>query len=145
MTCRTCILALLLASLSAIAGDLLTVRLVHASYETGATDNALADIEPALRNQLPLTFKSYRMLDKRQIRLPAKTEQVLVNKLILRCEGPRQALRVMVDRQEDGATREVLHTTLSLEDGKPLVIGGFPGEDGRLLLVFLVGKVASQP
>ena len=114
-----------------IAGDLVTIRFVEASNEEVGIDKGLEDIGSILKGQLP--FKRYRLIDRSQCKLPAKKSIQLARGYHLKCQGKQEHLTIWVRHGK----ADLLHTTVALKDGKPLMLGGFPDSRGKLLLVLL--------
>ena len=61
---------ILLVNWNSQAGELLSVRLVEATNNGKSTDNELSDVASILSTQL--SFDSYKVVDRKTLRLPAK-------------------------------------------------------------------------
>jgi hypothetical protein len=121
----------LAASVSAWAGDQLTLRLVDARNVRGisAEDKELQDVNTVLRNSLP--FNSFTLLDTQRIKLPADSTVAMARGFKVTCSGPQEKLTIRVEQ----GGKELLSTSVELQDSKPLIIGGFANQGGRLILV----------
>jgi hypothetical protein len=116
------------------AADSLSLREVEASNDGSGVPAALQDVGKVLQSSVG--FTGYRLLSSRTLPLPASGSVALQNGYTFKCSGPRENLEVLVTR----GTEEILRTTASLRPGKPLVLGGFPGARGRVLLVLVVKR-----
>ncbi len=124
----------LIAGWSAHASDRVVLRLVHASNEgSQGVDTTLDDVSSILTTQLP--FSSYRLLDLKNADLPADKTVTMAQGIRVACRGMQNDLTVTVTKKNT----ELLKTTVVLKDGKPLILGGFPANTGKLLLI-LVGQ-----
>jgi hypothetical protein len=134
MKTRALSIALLLcaASLTGFAADVLSVRLVEASHDGTVVDRELTDVAPLLKRNMP--FTSYRLVDARTVPLPAATVLEMRQKYTVGCDGAAADLKVTVAR----AGEELLRTTAALNPGKPLILGGFASDRGRILLILLL-------
>jgi len=116
----------------ASAGNL-EIRLVAAGNDRTDMDPELADIADFLRENLP--FSRFELLGRERVSLPGKHTLQLPRNLEVRCQGDAGDLRMELhhgDRQ-----KPLLRTTLQLQPGEPLVLGGTRDEKGNLILVFL--------
>lgn len=116
----------LLAAAPVWAGQELSVRLVEASNRKPT--RKLGDGFGFMRSNLP--FSQFETVDRKSMPLPAAGEVQLQGGFRVVCSGDQFNLTVSIYRH--GALQ--LTTILSLQDGKPAVLGGFPGESGRLLV-----------
>lgn len=134
MTKSSLLLALLLwaAALTGLAGDKLGLRLVEATNDNSGVAPQLADVADLLKRNMP--FTGYRLLDTKTLALPAKGAVEMKLGFSVRCTGEQNNLAVTVVQKRD----VLLRTTAALEDGKPLILGGFPTTDGRIILILLV-------
>ena len=117
--------------MNCFAGDSVSIRLVHASNNGEGLEKGLEDIGKILQSQL--SFKKYEMVDHKICSLPADKTIKMTFGYLVKCLGTQDNLTINVSRKK----KELLKTTVSLQDGKPLILGGFPGEGGRLLLILL--------
>ncbi len=122
---------LLVAVASASAATGLSIRLIKASNEGAGMSPALSDVAGLLQSNLP--FQRFDLLDQAAMALPATGSVELAHGLSVHCSGPADNLRVTVD---NGGVRAV-DTTLRLAELRPVILGGFPFEQGRLLLVIV--------
>jgi hypothetical protein len=124
------IICLIVGLVSAIAeAQNLTVRLVTASNEHG--ENAgLEDVIGALRENLP--YRSYTLVDTGKVKLPATETSCKLEGYSLTFRGDSKNLTVEILK----GRKELLKTTISLNKGAPLVLGGF--SDGNRKLVFVL-------
>ncbi len=109
----------------------LSIRWVEASNTVQDNDHKLADVMAILTAQLP--FTSYKLVDYKLIPLPAEYSTSLARGYQLKCHGQQSRLAVEVRHQNV----DLLKTTVSLKDNKPLILGGFPTEDGKLILILV--------
>jgi hypothetical protein len=133
-SCRSRLILLSLAlALWAPAGELLTLRLVEARNLRGPAvdDRELADVQQVLKSSLP--FNSFTVLDTQQTRLPANSTLKLRRDFAVECRGEQGNLTLRVEREG----RQLLTTNVQLQDGKPLILGGFTVDGGKLILVLV--------
>jgi len=114
-----------------LAGNSVSIRLVHASNSGEGVEKGLEDIGKILQSQL--AFKKYEMVDRKSCSLPADKTIKMTFGYLVKCLGTQENLTINVSQKK----KELLKTTVSLQDGKPLILGGFPGEGGKLLLILL--------
>jgi hypothetical protein len=129
--------ALLVAGLALAAkagpdGAQLSLRLVEASNSGRGSPPALNDVSGILKGSLG--FDSCTFLASGWVRLPADRQTRTLAEYAVTCSGPQAKLSIAVRR----GGKPVLKTTVSLQDGKPLLVGGFPAAAGKHVLVFLV-------
>ena len=117
-----------------VRAETLWIRLVKASNAAEETDSRLADVLPALAKSL--VFKSYSLVAATTIELPASGREVRLGVYSITCQGPARNLSIQI-RHED---TPLLYTTVSLQEGKPVLLGGFPATDGRMILVFVLQR-----
>jgi hypothetical protein len=123
----------LLAFQPAWAGQALTIRAVRASSQGQGISAGLEDLKDALAG---LKHSRFDLLDSQRMPLPASGRITLKGGLTLSCSGPQSALAISITQ----GGREILNMNLSPEDGKPVILGGFPGTDGSQTLVILVAR-----
>lgn len=122
-----------LPGLAARAAAPLSVRLVEAANDREEVTPALRDVVPMLRNNLP--FRRFTLLDQTTVKLPSAGHQAeLAGGFLLRVQGSQDRLSVTLERHG----KVEIQTVLSLQNGKPFVLGGFPLGAGKLLLVLVV-------
>jgi len=119
---------LLLGAVMAQAGNALLIRLVRATG-TPNVDPAVQDVVQAMSGSF--AFKGFSLKAQTTIPLPAAQDAQL-GEYTVGCKGAQDRLSIRVIRGK----RPLLETVVSLVDGKPLVVGGFPAADGHHLLVF---------
>ncbi|MCX7590938.1 MAG: hypothetical protein N2255_04850 [Kiritimatiellae bacterium] len=119
---------------SSLRADTLSVRLVKASDTAERVDSRLDDILPALTHSL--VFKAYTLVATATLELPAAGQEVKLGFYRIRCTGPAENLSIQI-RHDD---TPLLYTTVSLKEGKPVVLGGFPAADGRMIIVFVLQR-----
>jgi hypothetical protein len=119
---------LLLGGVTAQAGNALLIRLVRASNTPGI-DPAVQDVVQAMGANF--TFKGFSLKAQTTVTLPA-SGQVRLGDYTVACSGAQKQLSIRVTRGK----QQMLETVVSLVDGKPIVVGGFPADDGHHLLVF---------
>ncbi|MBN1672754.1 MAG: hypothetical protein JXR37_17050 [Kiritimatiellae bacterium] len=128
------LLVFCLAVLPCLAGKKLSVRLVEATNRPGVKPAGLKDVIDVLKANLP--YSSYRLADSTVLGLPADGSETVLDGYAVRCAGDQNALAIVV-RQ---GRRELLKTSVVLQDNKPLIVGGFSIEGGKMILVFLVKR-----
>ena len=126
------ILLLLFLNATSIAGEFVTLRLVEASNTDGGVPPELKDVGGILRAQLP--FTNYRLVDRGKCNLPANQTIRMSRGYNIQCTGTQDNFTVNVRQRKS----EILQTTVAIKDGKPLMLGGFPSDKGKLLLILLV-------
>jgi hypothetical protein len=128
---KLAVAVVLLAGASAArAGSELSARLVEASKE-GTSSAGLEDVMEVLKTNLP--FTAYRLLGSGAAPLPAAGRTLRLAGYSVKCSGPQDNLDLEVARRK----RVLLRTTISLRDGRPLIVGGFPAGRGKHVLVFV--------
>jgi hypothetical protein len=129
---RLLLAVILLAVSSAVwAGSELEIRQVAARKDGEGVGPGLQDIQTLLSENMP--FKSYRLLASKKTPLPAAAEVGLAEGYSVACKGEQGNLDVVIRRKK----AELLRTTATLRDGKPLILGGFPGADSSILIILL--------
>ncbi|MFC1453435.1 hypothetical protein ACFLSJ_08850 [Verrucomicrobiota bacterium] len=121
---------LCLLSVPALAGGSVSIHLVRASNTGGDSAKGLEDIVSALKGSL--VYTSYSLIGKAQVSLPARHVERAMDGYSVVCTGVAEELIISV-RHGD---RQLLTTTVALHEGKPLVLGGLPDGNARLVLVF---------
>jgi hypothetical protein len=133
---RTALGALLCLSVvaaPALAGSSLSIRLVRASNSAQGNGAGLEDVISVLKKSL--VYSSYTLAGSASTALPARNSSRRLGPYTVTCNGPQGALAISVRH----GRRELLKTSVSLRDGKPLILGGFPDAGGKLVLVFIAG------
>jgi hypothetical protein len=118
------------------AAKALHVRLLSADNSGGGTKTAgIEDVLPQLRRNL--RFNTYRLLVRRSVPLKAGARTRLGRGLSLTIVGAdRGAVTIALHRGD----ARLMQTRLQLAKGKPVSLGGIPGEGEERLIV-----VVSQP
>jgi hypothetical protein len=125
-----CLLLLGVAQ-AGFAGTALGIRLVEASNRGKGVAQSLGNVAPLLRNNMP--FDTYQLLTAKSVSLPANATMDMGYGLVVRCSGPQKNLSVSVLRR--GKT--VLQSTVEVKDRSPVILGGFPAEGGKMILILL--------
>lgn len=132
-----------------IGGDIVSVRLVEAVKESsssssgggksgglgrGIVGKGLKDVAKTLTENVP-SLNQYNVLASGAVKIPAQNSTVALGDYAVVCSGTQQNLTILVSKNK----KEILKTTVQLEDGKPFVVGAFPaGENKQHLLIFVV-------
>ncbi len=106
------------------------IRLVAAAAGPGGADAGLRDVEPLLKRNLNVT--NLRLIDSGSVRLPSTGDVVALKAgVIVRCNGSADRLAITV---ESGG-RVVAQTQVAMRPGIPLILSGFPGSGGTLMVI----------
>ncbi len=116
--------------LPVLAAQSVSIRLVHATNQSAPSTSGVEDVASVLSRTFP--FNHFRVLASASQRLPANGASSL-DGYSVSCSGPQGALKITVRR----GGRELVNTTVGLQDGKPLVLGELPCDSGRMFLVFV--------
>ena len=114
-----------------LAGSQLSIRLVEASNSGTGAPSGLNDVAGSLRDSLG--FDSCRLLASHVLSLPVTKQARQLGEYQVLCVGSQRGLGIEVSR----GGKRLLKTNASLQDGKPLIVGGFPSAAGKQVLVFL--------
>ena len=125
-------LGILCLAAPAMAGSDLSIRLVEASNSGRGSPSGLNDISGILKESLG--FDSAVLIASSWIRLPADRQSRALADYSVTCSGPHNKLSISVQR----GGKPLLKTGVALQDGKPLIVGGFPTPAGKHVLVFLL-------
>ncbi len=112
--------------------DSLSIRLVQAANEGSGVGGGLGDVAQLLQDNL--RFKSFQLVSSRSIGLPASGATELGQGFTARCSGGAGNLSVAIER---GGTR-VLSSTVQLQKGAPLLLGGFSSSGGKMIVILLL-------
>jgi hypothetical protein len=112
------------------AASSLSIRLPEASNAGSGVSPGVNDVAAILKGSL--AFSSYRLIGSRSMSLPAAGAKNRVGDYEVICLGGQQSLAITVTR----GGRVMLTTQVRMQDGAPLILGGFPGGSGRHVLVF---------
>ena len=113
------------------AAGAVDIRFVRAHREQSVSP-ALRDVEGLLRSNLP--YQGFELLSRTSMRLPARGQSAgLARGYRVRCDGDARRLSVRVDRGDN----TVLNVAVALRPGNPVILGGFPDGQDRLLLVLV--------
>ena len=119
-------------TLTGFAGDTLSIRLIEASNDGKGVAPELSDVEKLLKQNMP--YSGYRLVDSKATPLPASATIDLAAGFKVKCSGKQNNLSVTVTQNK----KESLRSTVELRDGKPLILGGFPGKgENRYILILL--------
>lgn len=125
-----CVIAIACAT-QAQAESSLSIRLVQASNQAAGVAGALGDVAELLKTNLP--FDTFTLLSSKTLGLPAAGQVGLGNEFTVSCQGTQRSLSIRVSRGGE----KVLDTTVSLQSGIPLILGGFPAKPGKMILILL--------
>lgn len=115
---------------AAQAGQTAHIRLIAASGGPAKTDGALRDVEPLLKRNL--NFSQLRLLDSGSVKLPSTGSAVaLKSGVTVRCNGSADRLSITV---ESGG-RVVAQTQVAMRPNIPLILSGFPGSGGTMMVI----------
>ncbi|MCK5849649.1 MAG: hypothetical protein KAH23_01945 [Kiritimatiellae bacterium] len=134
MNIRICF-ALLFVTLGAspcLAGGNLSIRMIEASNKTTPSSSGVQDVVSILEKSLP--YNSFNLSASGTMKLPAKKSTQRLGGYTVSCSGKQKNLSIKVTHEK----KTILNTTVNLRDNKPLILGGFPSENGKLILVFVV-------
>ena len=130
-TIKLTAVALVFGACLANAGTM-SVRLVHASDAEGGIDPELSDISGILSS---LRFESFSLLDSDTVQLPADDARIrMAQGYTLTCNGTQDDLAIEMNHNGQA----LLKTIATLRRGKPLILGGFPTREGKIILVLKV-------
>lgn len=118
-------------ALPALAGDRVSVRLVEATNDGKGDGAGLEDVVKVLKKNL--SYQNYALVSRTSIALPAKGDAQKVGGYSVICSGTQANLSILVKH----GSKKLLQTTVKLDDGTPLVMGGFPSGKGKMVLVFV--------
>jgi hypothetical protein len=110
----------------------LSIRLVQASNEGGGVGGGLADVAQLLQDNL--RFKSFQLVSSRSISLPANGATELGQGFTARCSGGAGNMSVAIER----GGKRVLSSTVQLQRGAPLLLGGFSSGGGKMIVILLL-------
>lgn len=117
-------LLLTLTVLSASAGP--RVRVVLATNNGEGIDGGLSDVTGSLGI---LKFTRFQLVESKSVAVGGVTS--LAHGLTLKCSGTPTAYHVAVFR---GGSK-VTHADISLSAKRPLIVGGIPHGDGKIMLI----------
>ena len=119
----------------AAMAETLHVHMVQASNNGAAKmDGSLKSFEKLLKSNLP--FKRFTLVDKKTVPLPGGKPMPLKD-YTLTCTGTAANLSISLAHKG----RNVMTSNVKIEEGKPLIVGGFPDasdKDARVLLILSV-------
>jgi len=118
-------------ALPAVAGDRVNIRLVEATRGDSAAAAGLEDVQELLQNNL--NYQAFALLASGSAPLPSKGNKLALGALNIELQGYQTDLYIKI-RQGD---RKLMQTSVSLEDGVPLILGGFPSDGGKYVLIFV--------
>ena len=122
------------ASLTAVAlaGSDISIRLAEASNSGRGSPAGMNDVSGIIKESLG--FDSCTFVASAWIRLPADRQTRALADYSVVCSGPQNRLSISVQR----GGKSLLKTNVALQDGKPLILGGFPSGSGKHVFIFLV-------
>jgi hypothetical protein len=124
--------ALMLSAGIALAGPMLSIRLVEASNAGQGMGSGLNDVAQLLKENLP--FTSFRLLANQSMPLPANGSVSLAQGILARCSGDQRNLSVVIER----GRRPQIQSTVELRKDIPLILGGLPSENGKMIVILLM-------
>ncbi len=116
---------------TSVAGDTIFVRLVAANNAPGAPPAALADVMGDLTKRSQ--YSNFQLVDSKKVKLPAAARVKLKGGYALELSGPKEKLKLGVFHGK----RRIMQMTVSLKEGRPLILGEFPAQDGKMVFVLL--------
>lgn len=114
-------------------GGTLSIRLVEAGNEGQGVGKGLGDVGQLLQENLP--FKSFQLRADKSVSLPADGSVGLAAGFVARCSGDADKLSVIIEQKGKPGK---LESTVSLRKGKPLILGGFPSDGGKMIVILLL-------
>ena len=96
-----------------------------------AANQGIKDVIGILQQNLP--YQQFALLSSAKLTLPADNTVSGLGPYSVSCSGRQKSLNIVVSKGRS----VLLSTTVSLRDGKPLVLGGFPSANGKHVLVIL--------
>ena len=120
------------AGSAAAGGATLTIRLVEASNQGKGLGKGLGDVGALLQDNLK--FNTFRLVDSKSLPLPARGAAQLAGGFTARCSGDQKNLAVTIER----GGKAVLQSTVELQRGAPLILGGLPVEGAKMIVILLV-------
>ena len=111
------------------AASSLSIRLVEASNVGSGISTGAKDVAAILKGSL--AFSNYKLIGACSMSLPAMGAKGRVGDYEVTCRGGQQSLSITVTR----GGHVMLTTQVRMQDGAPLILGGFPGGAGRHVLV----------
>lgn len=118
-------------TVSAHGATRVDVRLVRAYHGWGVS-RELRDVADLLRGNLPYT--AFEMLSRASVPIPNRGQNAnLSHGLSIHVSGNHERLSVLVQRQR--AT--LLRAVVGLRPNVPIILGGFPDKEDRLLIVLV--------
>ena len=133
LTATLSVLGLTAGSTQGAQTNAVTVRLVVAeNVRSAEEDKGLADVLPLLKENL--RFSSYRLLSKRNLQAGENAETSLGEQLSLTLtDVSGNTFMARVKRGKN----VLLQTRLNLAPGRPVLVGGLPGEGSSKLIIII--------
>ena len=132
--CLALIIAAGIVAPAAMA-ESLQVHMVQATNSGVAKiDSGLKSFEKLLKSNLP--FKRFTLVDTKTVSLPAG-KPIPLKDYTLTCKGAASNLSISLSHKG----RKVVNSNVKIEQGKPLIVGGFPDasdKNARVLLILSV-------
>lgn len=117
--------------LAASADEQINLKLVLAKKtKDGTVDNRLNDVKDLLKNNLP--YNSYTLLG--QTTVPLKdTDRIILaaGVTVTLADVKERTLNLRINQEK----KKVLSARVNLRKGKPAVLGGFSGNDGKMMVI----------
>ena len=126
------ILAGMLTASAAMAGDTLSIRLVEASNSGSGDAAGLGDVIEVLKGNVP-NYKQFTLIASGSKSLPADGSSITVGTYKIVCKGKQKDLKIEISSGD----KQLLTMSVSLRDGIPVILGGFPSDKGKHVLVFM--------
>ena len=128
----TAILAGMLTASVAVAGGTLSIRLVEASNSGSGGAAGLGDVIDVLKSNVP-NYKQFALIASGSKSLPADGSSITVGTYKIVCKGKQKDLKIEISSGD----KQLLTMSVSLRDGIPVILGGFPSDKGKYVLVFV--------
>ena len=122
----------LMGATAAMAGSNLSIRLVNASHVGNGAPAGLNDISGMVRDNLG--FSNCTMGGSLTWKIPTGRVTGSVGGYQVECVGGQEKLGIAVFRNG----KQLLKTTVRLQDGTPFILGGFRAGQEMQMFVFLV-------
>lgn len=118
-------------ALPALAGGQVSIRLVAVLPGNSSDSVGVNDILGALRKNVG--ENRYLAEIENTIKLPADKQEVPMVDVSVVCSGDRDNLEIVVRRNN----KAIITTTVTLDPGKPFILGGIGGKKNKYILVFV--------
>ena len=105
--------------------------MVEASNRGSGVDKGLTDVQELLTTQLP--FNSFQLIDKKEGSIPGNNVLAVKHNYFIQYSGSQANLNLVMRH----GSSEVLRTAVQLLANKPLILGGFPSENGKFIFILI--------